>query len=436
MSKIRLHGSSSGYTEIAPVAASGNNTLTLPNDGTIISKDSNGAVGVTSVVTTTATITTAKVGAAVTISESGIEASGIGITCANINGTQIGGRRNIVTNGAMQVAQRGTSFATVNNEYTLDRYRIQGSHDGAVTVTQSTTSPDGFSKSFKIDVTTADTSIASGQYSQLTYKVEAQDLQNLAYGTSAAKTISVSFYVRSNVTGTYTFAIQQSDNSNKQVSQTYTIDSADTWERKTFTFAGDTSGVINDDNGKGFDIYWNFAIGSQYTTGTSRAAWTANADADFAAGHTANLLSSTSNEFYLTGVQLEVGSQATDFEHRSVGEELALCQRYYYIFADARDDGSTGQLATGFAYHNGQAEATIHYPVMRSAPSLVQATGTNYYGAYNGGGNATWNSFSWYQPSPRVGLLYQGSTSGLTQGQGYRLQLANDNAYIHLDAEL
>ena len=124
MSKIRLHGTSSGYTEIAPVAASGNNTLTLPNDGTIISKDAAGAVGVTSVHTTNitatgiATITTAKIGAGVTISESGIEASGIGITCANINGTQIGGRRNLVINGAMTVAQRGTS-STSNGYQTV-----------------------------------------------------------------------------------------------------------------------------------------------------------------------------------------------------------------------------------------------------------------------------------------------------------------------------
>ena len=378
---------------------------------------------------------TMNVGAAVTISESGIEASGIGITVANINGTQIGGRRNFIINGAMQVAQRATSFATVNNEYTLDRFRINGSHDGAITVTQSTTSPDGFSKSLKVDVTTADTSIASGQYSQLTYKVEAQDLQDLAYGTSAAKTISASFYVRSNLTGTYTFAIQQSDNSGKQVTQTYTINSANTWERKTFTFAGDTSGVINDDNGKGFDIYWNLAIGSQYTTGTSRSVWTTNADADFAAGHTANLLSSTSNEFYLTGVQLEVGSQVTSFEHRSVGEELALCQRYYYIVADGREDS---QLGTGFAYHANQPEITLHYPVMRASPSLVHTTGTNYYQAANTNNNATWDNFSWYQPSPRVGLLYQGNVGGspLSSGQAYRLQFNSDQAYIHLSAEL
>ena len=243
--------------------------------------------------------------------------------------------RNKVINGAMTVSQRGTSFAAANNAFTLDRFRIGGSHDGAVTVTQSSTSPDGFANSLKIDVTTADTSIAASQYLQLQHKIEAQDLQDLAFGTSAAKTITVSFWVRSNVTGTYTFDIQQVDNSYKHVSQTYTINSADTWEKKTFTFTGDTSGVINNDNGNGLDVYWNVAIGSTYTTGTSRSTWTTYANADFAPGQTVNLLSSTSNEWYITGVQLEVDSTgsgvATDFEHRSYGDELARCQRYYQV---------------------------------------------------------------------------------------------------------
>jgi len=351
-------------------------------------------------------------------------------------GSSGGGNKNKIINGSMIVSQRGTSFAAANNIYTLDRFRANGSHDGAITVSQSTTSPDGFAKSLKVDVTTADTSIASNQYLQINNRVEAQDLQDLAYGTSAAKTITVSFYVRSNLTGTYTFAIQQSDNSSKQVSQTYTINSANTWERKTFTFAGDTSGVINDDNGTGFQIYWNLAIGSQYTTGTSRAAWTAYADADFAAGHTANLLSSTSNEFYLTGIQLEVSSVVTDFDHSSFTDELRRCQRYYYVVADARDAGSTGQFATGFAYHNGQAEVTIHYPVMRASPSLVHSTGTNYYGAINNNNSATFNNFVIYQASPRVALIYNGNLSGLTQGDAYRLYLNNDLSYIHLEAEI
>ena len=267
----------------------------------------------------------------------GVGASAAAITVNNTDGTCTANitnnlsNRNKIINGSMICSQRGSSFAAANNIYTLDRYKINGSHDGAVTISQSSTSPDGFSNSLKVDVTTADTSIASGQYIQINARPEAQDLQDLAYGTSAAKTITVSFYVRSNVTGTYTFAMQQADNSSKQVSQTYTINSADTWEKKTFTFAGDTSGVINNDNGVGFQINWNLAIGSQYTTGTSRSVWTTYADADFAAGHTANILSSTSNEFYLTGVQLEVGSVATDFEHRSYAQELALCQRYYEI---------------------------------------------------------------------------------------------------------
>ena len=306
---------------------------------------------------------TMNVGAAVTISESGIEASGIGITVASINGGQVSGRKNKIGNGAMRVSQRGTSFASASNEYTLDRFRIQNSHDGAVTITQSTTSPDGFSNSLKVDVTTADTSIASSQYLQLAHRMEAQDLQDLAYGTSAAKSITVSFYVRSNLTGTYTFNIQQADNSSKQVSQTFTIDSADTWERKIFTFAGDTSGVINNDNTQGLVMYWNLSIGDTYTTGTSRAAWTTFANADFAAGHTANLLSSTSNEFYLTGVQFEIGSQATDFEHLSAGEDLALCQRYYQ-FIDYYSN--TGAAGNAFKF----AENISYYQQMRATPTF------------------------------------------------------------------
>ena len=251
------------------------------------------------------------------------------VTSTNIVNSTPLSNRNKVINGAMTVSQRGSSFAAANNVFTLDRYKIFGSHDGAVTVTQSSTSPDDFANSLKVDVTTADTSIAAGQYIQLNHRIEAQDLQDLAYGTSAAKTITVSFYVRSNVTGNYSFAIQLPDNSNKQVSLVYTINSADTWERKTFSIAGDTSGGINDDNGNGFNIFWNLAIGTQYTSGTQRSAWHAYADADFAAGHAVNLLSSTSNEWHLTGVQIEVGSVATPFEHKTYAQELNRCMRYY-----------------------------------------------------------------------------------------------------------
>ena len=264
---------------------------------------------------------TVNIGAAVTISESGIEASGIGITVANINGTHVGGRRNLIDNGAMRVAQRGTYFPNVaNNAYTLDRFMLIHPYGDYFDVTQSTDSPDGFSKSYKLDINTVDSSIGSGQYVAIRQRIEAQNLQQLAFGTSAAKTITLSFYVRSNKTGTFAINIQQTDNSSKQVSAPYTINSADTWERKTFTFAGDTSGVINDDTGTGLTILWWLSAGSTFNSGTSRSTFTAHADADAAVGCNVNILDSTSNNFYLTGVQLEVGSVATDFEHKSFDE--------------------------------------------------------------------------------------------------------------------
>ena len=373
-------------------------------------------------ITGSTTTGTAVVGGGVTISESGIEASGIGITVANINGTQLGGRRNKIGNGAMRISQRGTSFASASNEYTLDRFRIQNSHDGAVTITQSTTSPDGFSNSLKVDVTTADTSIAASQYLQLAHRMEAQDLQDLAFGTSAAKSITVSFYVRSNLTGTYTFNIQQADNSSKQVSQTYTIDSADTWERKTFTFAGDTSGVINNDNTQGLVLYWNLSIGNTYTTGTSRAAWTTFTNPDFAAGHTANLLSSTSNEFYLTGVQFEIGSQATVFEHRSFAEELALCQRYCYVW---KSSVAYSNMAVGYMTDANNVDVIFNLPqIMRTSPSFSNSGSFRCVGYENGSQYAqALSSFSMTRSHPHTPYL-RGVISG---GQGSAVGEFGDN---------
>jgi len=234
----------------------------------------------------------------------------------------------------MICSQRASSASvtgSTNAYVALDRFKSRNVHDGAYTLSQSTTSPDGFANSLKVDVTTADTSLASNVRATIEHFIEAQDLQDLGYGTSSAKTITVSFYVKSNKTGNYGFAIEQADNSYKQVSLQYTINSADTWERKTFTIAGDTSGVINNDNGSGLELYWWLAAGSTYTSGSTRTTYTAYANADFGAGQAINLFDSTSNEFYLTGIQLEVNSSsvATDFEHRSFGQELALCQRYY-----------------------------------------------------------------------------------------------------------
>jgi len=262
--------------------------------------------------------------------------------------------RNKIINGAMQIHQR-TGTSTAANGYTLDRWKADSSNDGAWTIAQSTTAPDGFSNSLKIDCTTADASLAASQYAQLNYKIEAQDLQDLAFGTSSAKSITLSFWVRSNKTGDFNVAIGQTDNSDKQVGAVYTINIADTWEKKTMTWAGDTSGVINNDNGRGFQISWGLAYGTTYTSGTSRSTWTAYADADFGAGQVVNIMDNTANEWLISGVQLEVGSTATDFEHRSYGDELLRCQRYYQqlggtvtseLFMTGTGNGTT--TVTGF----------------------------------------------------------------------------------------
>ena len=293
-------------------------------------------------------------------------------TTSIVNDTPLS-NRNIIINGAMTVSQRGTSFTDNGdvsaNAYTLDRFKSERDTDGAATITQSGTSPDGFTSSLKYDITTADTSLAASQYAQITYKVEARDLRHLAYGTSAAKTITLSFYVRSNKTGNYNFVYEQEDNGNKLSSHQYTINSADTWERKVITTTGDTAGVINNDGGAGFKMKWGLAYGSTFSSGSVTNGWSAQNNANFGAGQGVNLFDSTSNEWYLTGVQLEIGSVATPFEHRSFADELRRCQRYFY----KNTDRPVGMFIPDAA-DTDQAYGFVRFPVpMRGAPTVILA---------------------------------------------------------------
>ena len=284
-------------------------------------------------------------------------------------GTPAAASRNLISNGSQIISQRGATFASAANGYTTDRWRWEQSNDGAVTVSQSTTSPDGFSNSLKVDVTTADTSITGSQYAEVYQVIEAQNLQQLAYGTSSAKTMTLSFYVRSNKTGNYGIALHQADNGSKQMSLQYAINSADTWERKTLTIAADTAGVINNDTGSGILIFWVLAAGPSYTSGSLRSNWTAFSAGDFAKGQEVNLMDSTSNEWHITGVQLEVGSYATDFEHRSFGDELLRCQRYFQAFP--YNDTSTAQ---GLRL-NGDFSTVTSVPMRTTPGGVVYGTG-------------------------------------------------------------
>ena len=383
----------------------------------------------------------------------GISASSDAITLANdgtctANITNNLSNRNKVINGSMICSQRGSSFTS--DGYTLDRFKRDLSSDGAFTVIQSTTSPDGFANSLKVDVTTADTSLAAGQYAQVAHKIEAQNLQDLAYGTSSAKSIVVSFYVRSNKTGTYSFNIVQNDNSSKQVTLNYTINSADTWERKTFSIAGDTSGVINNDNGSGFQMTWGLAYGSTYTSGSARPAWTTYANADFGAGQAVNLLDSTSNEWYLTGVQLEVGSVATDFEHLSFADELRRCQRYLYTAYQGSSysyiTGPNDQaIGAGWAYSSSEIDLVLHFPVqLRNTPTITQAnagysivvkrpSGDRYIdsGGWNAQLNAGRHSTRMYATTGSSRL-----SGSLTEGTTYFIFMNSGSVYLRFDAEL
>jgi hypothetical protein len=286
----------------------------------------------------------------------------------NINAGGGGVNRNFIINGAMNVSQRGTSFSFSNNVYCLDRIMTSlGNNDGAATVTQDSSAPEGFANSLKVDVTTADSSLAVNHYNQMVYRIEAQNLQSLAFGTSDAKNITLSFYVKSNKTGTYSVNIAQNDNSYKQANLTYTIDSANTWERKSLTFTGDTSGVINNDNGHGLEIVWILAAGTTYSSGNNSASFVTYADANYAANQGVNVFDTVGNTWFLTGVQLEIGQNATEFEHEPFETTLLKCLRYFEN--NFPNTGVRNGNLGGWSHE--QTQSTTHFKVKkRASPSI------------------------------------------------------------------
>jgi len=340
--------------------------IQFPNGTNSITIDSSGSAAITTANITTAAITTANV--------TNATATGT-INTPSINGGQIGGRRNLIINGGMQVSQRATSATTMTNAYaTVDRFKGFSNGGGAFTgeqysMTASDIASTGQRKALKVLVSTADSSIAAADYYAIQYKFEGDDLQHLKYGTSDAETMTLSFFVKSDTTGTYLLTVDKIANGQTQylLPQEFTISSADTWEKKTLTIsptAGSTSlitgsaGVIGGGTGHGMSFYFGFAWGTSYhgtnnTWGTGTYGTNASAN---------NFMSTVGNEFFLTGVQLEVGSQATAFEHRSFAEELALCQRYYQV--------KNGSYHPGNAVGSNKINAGFTFPVsFRATPS-------------------------------------------------------------------
>ena len=250
--------------------------------------------------------------------------------------------RNIIINGDMSIAQRGTSTSGVTSSgyYACDRWRT-GIGIGTWTISQDTDVPtgQGFAKSMKIDCTTANASPSASADFGLETKFEGQNLQYLLKGTSSAKSLTLSFWVKSNKTGDYTLEITDSDNG-RSISQSYSISSANTWEKKTLTFAGDTTGTLDNDNAQSLALNWWLSAGSNYTSGTLQTSWGSQVTANRAVSTQVNLADSTSNEWYITGVQLEAGTTASDFEFLPQDVNLERCNRYFQKVTSAYINGT------------------------------------------------------------------------------------------------
>jgi hypothetical protein len=284
------------------------------------------------------------------------------------------GRRNLIINGAKQIFQRSTSASAVTTDIYAapDRWKTRVTDTSEFTISQSSTTPNGFANSTKWDCTTANGSLGAAASIIYEQRIEGQDLQHLEYGASSAKTTTLSFHVRSNKTGVYTVGLYSPDGS-RHIESSYTINSADTFEKKTITFAGDTGGTLNDDNGEGMRVWFWLGGGTNFSSGTHATSWAAYDATNVLADNQVNLADSTSNEWYITGVQLEVGSVATEFEHRSFGEELALCKRYFEKFTYTASGAISIATNTGV----GSAFCDLYFSEKRAAPTVTSSSAGN-----------------------------------------------------------
>jgi len=357
----------------------------------------------------------------------------------------IHGRRNLIINGAMQVAQRATSATGIGANgtayHTLDRWQIEtgGSNSGRFTMSQSSDAPSGFGSSLKLDCTTADTSIGAGEYLLLEYHLEGQDVQRIKKGTSDAEEITISFYVKANAS--FNFVLEVLDSANgRACSKLFSTTTG--WNRVEITYPADTTGEIPNNNGQGIRLFFWIHAGSNYTSGTlNSSSFTSAAAADRASG-ISSFYSSTSNEFYLTGFQMEVGDTATSFEHRSYGEELALCQRYYWE-AVAPSQGTLGRMSY-IASSTSGIELLPMYPVpMRATPSVSLTNPTGGWNAYRfsgaGGGHSMQGGLGGYNlNSFSGGHMWWDVNSGtpFTVGFTGRVAAISSSGAFKFDAEL
>ena len=386
---------------------------------------------------------TAKVGAAVTITESGIEASGIGITVASINGGSISGRRNLIINGAMQVAQRGTSSSSTSIYNTVDRIRnAYGTQDEIQTNSQaalsSSDSPytEGLRYYHRTQNGNQTSGAQAGSYVIRSYKIEAQDMAQSGWNyTNPNSFITLQFWVRSSVAQDYNFEFFTQDGTNQTYSFIFTL-AANTWTKVIRTIPGNSNLQFDNDNGSGFTLNWYPYIGTTYTASdTTLDAWHQRTGT-YRRTMTTTWFTTNDSTFDITGVQLEVGTQATAFEHRSFTEELALCQRYYchtYSYGtypgSNKDSVSEARQGMVFSYrqrdNNYQAFFWSMPTAMRAVPTQTMYSMLGTAGKASG----SQTDYTVNTNSPHNGA------SGV---MAYGINTIADDGYVHfvLDAEL
>ena len=335
--------------------------------------------------------------------------------------------RNRIINGAMTIAQRGTGAVTTDDSFPVDRFYIVGNTTTWSGV-QSSTAPVGFNYSTAFTNGTG-ASPSAAQRTFIAQAIEGFNTADLQWGTANAKTVTVSFWVRSSLTGAFGGSVRNNAG-DRSYPFSYTISAANTWEQKSVTITGDTTGTWEKTNSRGILLIFNLGSGSNYQ-GTANT-W-AGANYYFPTGAT-NLVATTGATFFLTGVQLEVGTQATSFEYRQYGQELALCQRYYYQYLK----GTNQSIAIGTYYLSSAVFCVVQFPVtMRATPTLSSTTGTNFYGIYRDGAGDLFNSLSFdgYQHTNSAILTNQTEVSG-TAGQSGFIAAVNSSAALAFQAEL
>ena len=347
--------------------------------------------------------------------------------------------RNIIINGDMSIAQRGTSTASITTTgyYTVDRFQADVTNIGTWTQSQSTDTPtgQGFATSLKMDCTTADASPAAGDLLRITQRIEGQNIQYLKKGTANAESLTLSFWVKSNKTGTY--IAELFDDNSRSISKSYTVNTTNTWEKKTITYEGDTTGTIDNDNTIGLSLHLWLAAGSTYTSGTLNTTWNSVTSANRAVGQV-NLADDTANEWFITGIQLEAGTTASDFEFLPYDVNLTRCQRYFYQAGTNLNGAGQVTFGTGQWYSASEVLYCIYAPTrMRVKPTASTPTVTSGYRFHKAGSYTDVDSAGVISDADnQILTIYKSGLGGGTGGQATFIVTRVAGAKIQFSAEL